>query len=72
MAKIKEIVSDMQISVQTHNFKINKDMIDNEKLTMILELNQSEFEMRQRVELEKIEHKLLPKIKKRIKMKNLT
>ena len=47
-------------------------MIDNEKLTMILELNQSEFEMRQRVELEKIEHKLLPKIKKRIKMKNLT
>ena len=44
MAKIKEIISDMQISVQTHNFKINKDMIDNEKLTMILELNQSEFE----------------------------
>jgi hypothetical protein len=30
--KVKEIVSEMQINVSTHNFKINKDMIDNEKL----------------------------------------
>jgi len=41
LKSIKEIVSEMQINVSTHQFKIHKDMIDEEKLQVSLELMES-------------------------------
>ena len=41
MRRMKEILSEMQINVGTHNFKINKDMVDEQKLKIAMELMES-------------------------------
>ena len=69
MKKMKEILSEMQINVGTHNFKINKDLVDEQKLKIAMELLESQLDYRVSTALSSVEQRILPKVKKRLKMK---
>ena len=71
MKKMKEILSEMQINVGTHNFKINKDLVDEQKLKIAMELLESQLDYRVSTALSSVEQRILPKVKKRLKMKQL-
>jgi len=42
--KLKAIVSEIQINVSEHNYKINQEMVDEQKLQINFELQEAQLE----------------------------
>ena len=71
VSKIKVVVTDMNIKVNEHHHQIKSNIVDDEKLRITVELLESALDQRMQQAIDKIENKLVPKIKKRFKMKEL-
>ena len=71
VSKIKELVTAMQMKVDSHHTQITTEIVDNTRLNITVELLESSFEERMRQLLINMESTLKPKIKKRFKEKQL-
>lgn len=69
--KIKGILADMQVYVTEHQIRIKDDLIDDEKLKISMELLEEDMDRRMKGALEQYLNQLKPKIKKRLKIKDL-
>ena len=69
--KIKGIIADMQVYVTEHQIRIKDDLIDDEKLKISMELLEEDMDRRMKGALEQYLNQLKPKIKKRLKIKDL-
>ena len=69
--QLKEIVGEMQINVTSQGTKINTELVDEMKLQITMELLEQQFDDRCRHGLQLLEDKFKPKIKKRVRDKDI-
>ena len=71
LKKIKEILSEMQIYVQEHQVKIQQELINQTTLNITTEMLEEQTDEKVAKEIQKLEDRLRPKLKKRIKMTDI-
>ena len=69
VAKLKQVVTDMNISVMEHHHRIKAQLVDDTKLNITVELLETAVSERIQQAVAAVEHRLKPKIKKRFKEK---
>lgn len=69
--KLKQLVSDMHVYVKEHQHEIAQNLVHDTKLKITVELLENTFDERMKRELEKLHDRMKPKIKKRVKMKQI-
>jgi hypothetical protein len=69
--KIKQLMGEMQIYVKEHQHAISSKLVNDDKLSITVELMEATMDERLKRDLEKLHDRLKPSIKKRIKMKHI-
>lgn len=69
--KIKQLSVDLSLHLQEIDCKMKKDMVTDDKLRVHIELLEQEIKEETRHQNQSIVEKLMPKIKKRIKLKHI-